>query len=860
MAVIGIKTFGGEYPSVSARLLPPGSAAVARNILAQTNEFRPLKTDLVVASSTSGNKTLYRMARDVSGDYTDNPALNWISNSAVVNYVRGQNDDDRTERTYYSYQDGLQAPLVMTVDGATRTLGIPAPSKPVCVVGAGNEFTRVESTNWVDTTVVPQLKTAVENSLHAFDDTARQNGNVPVAGPYSYVDRGYTWGALNAGGGNDSWNLRYVVGGADAAKAAGLADPLLQPEFISSGTQVQLRLTALPAWAVCDTVSLKASLLAVLHPRTGGALMSDGLATTITNRVQTIFDPSGELLKPSRDRLEAVLTEFKDLIGYSLTGVPAVPTEPVRPSTPEIVYDIDGNASYSTAAEWVTYRADLAAYKADSGSYATSKTTFEAERGSRISRMADLQAEAARITKDVETQWIVLYQNIEAAVKQYIDQRDLDFNEDDSLTNVVAVDADRIMEDRFYVTTFVNDWGEESAPSPVSDLLEVSQYQSVTISKPAVVPSGFGIVGWRLYRTNQGASSANFQLVADDTAPIAHNTNGAFDYFQTVTAETGYVDAKKGSELQETLTTTEWLTPPTNVIGGTTHYLAGFTALPNGIMAGFLDNTVCFCEPYAPYAWPISYQLTVHSPIVGMAAFGQTLVVCTRGSPYIANGSDSASMNLQELPGNQACVSARSMVSVENGVLYASPDGICLAGLNGVQVVTQGLFTREDWQALSPSTIIAVLHDTCYYFVAGTTMYALDFVAKKLIEVVLSGTPTALYSDRNTDTLYALIGGNITALFSGTGHKTGVYRTGIIQMPKPLPMAWLQVDSDYTSSVVVRWYGDGSVTPRYTATLSSITPVRLPSGCYLEHEVEIETSARVTSVVLAGSTSELQSA
>jgi two-component system chemotaxis sensor kinase CheA len=47
---------------------------------------------------------------------------------------------------------------------------------------------------------------------------------------------------------------------------------------------------------------------------------------------------------------------------------------------------------------------------------------------------------------------------------------------------------------------------------------------------------------------------------------------------------------------------------------------------------------------------------------------------------------------------------------------------------------------------------------------------------------------------------------------------------------------------------------------RYTASLTSITPVRLPPGRWLEHEVELETQARVTKVMLAGSTAELKQA
>ena len=48
--------------------------------------------------------------------------------------------------------------------------------------------------------------------------------------------------------------------------------------------------------------------------------------------------------------------------------------------------------------------------------------------------------------------------------------------------------------------------------------------------------------------------------------------------------------------------------------------------------------------------------------------------------------------------------------------------------------------------------------------------------------------------------------------------------------------AWLSVESDFEYPVTVRWFGDGQI--RYTATVLTRGPVRLPPGRWLEHEVE----------------------
>lgn len=403
---------------------------------------------------------------------------------------------------------------------------------------------------------------------------------------------------------------------------------------------------------------------------------------------------------------------------------------------------------------------------------------------------------------------------------------------DEVFAPLLPTPIERVVDARFYVTTLVTDWGEESAPSPVSDMLEVDANDVLVIPVP-VATAGRGVNRWRLYRSNSGNDTTAFQFVAENLLTTPN-----------------YTDSQKSAELKEALPTTTWLQPPAQ--------LRGLVGMPNGIMAGFYDNVLCFCEPYAPYAWPVQYQLTTKSPIVGLAAFGQTLFVGTRGLPYLVSGSDSASMSAQELPGSQACASAASMAAVENGVLYASPDGICLGSGNGVELVTQHLFTRADWQALVPASMVGAYHDGAYYFFYNTGTrsgcYALDFVTKKINQVSASGT--ALFADGVTDTLYLAHGTAISALFSGAVARTALYRTGIIHLTQPQPMGWLQCDSDFSSPVTVRWFGDGVL--RHTATLTSLAPVRLPPGRYQEQEVEIETSARITSLTLAGSTQALQ--
>lgn len=594
--------------------------------------------------------------------------------------------------------------------------------------------------------------------------------------------------------------------------------------------------------------------------------------------------------------------------------------------------------------------------------------------------IANLRSAAHKVTADYE-----------AVVAKTADAVRNIFDAKGGIAEQLPTPTTRLVDTRFYVATLVTSWGEESAPSPVSAMLTVDQSDTVTVTRPTELSvsgtvSTYLLTGWRLYRSNVGSAGTSFQLVG----PGCTGWDAATGSFPT--AITSVTDSLDGAKLQEVLPTTTWLAPAVNYLpakssdvvqysvngstswhstfasgdlyrrsyNGVTYtaaaplnpYLSGLTGMANGIMAGFFDNTVCFSEAFVPYAWPVEYQLTTKHAIVGMGAFGNSVFVGTKGIPYIFTGTDPASMSPQELPGNQACVSARSIASFETGVLYASPDGICQVDYSGVKVLTQGLFTKDDWKALKPESIIGVMHDGVYYFLyanrsttgapipavgmtapspnaaafvalyqglkqmivdgnesmareiyntkqalysftdsqfspycgftsaqigewkanTGLTTapaigtwpshtvrsdgcYALDFVTGKLTEVDIQGT--AFFVDIQTDTLYMLDGTDIKALFTDTTQKrTGEYWTGLIKLNKSAGLAWLQVDSVFTTAATIKWYGDGVL--RHTSSVTTNEPVRLPAGNYREHQIMIESVDRITMVTMASSTAELR--
>lgn len=248
-------------------------------------------------------------------------------------------------------------------------------------------------------------------------------------------------------------------------------------------------------------------------------------------------------------------------------------------------------------------------------------------------------------------------------------------------------------ETRFYVYTNVSTFGsltEESAPSPPTEVT-ITTSQSVDVSGFSAPPAGdYNITHRRIYRTIAGAES-----------------DGAYAFVKEVTvATTTTNDDLLAAALGEALETTLWDTPPDG--------LKGLTSMANGIMAGFVGNTVYFCEPYFHHAWPVSYAQSVPDQIVGLASYGNTLIVLTKGQPYGMIGITPDGMTVEKIAMPEPCASKRSIAVDEMGVVYASPNGIVAIGPTGRGVMSTKLFRRKEWQEYAPGTMIGAVYDSKY--------------------------------------------------------------------------------------------------------------------------------------------------
>ena len=333
---------------------------------------------------------------------------------------------------------------------------------------------------------------------------------------------------------------------------------------------------------------------------------------------------------------------------------------------------------------------------------------------------------------------------------------------------------------RTYVYTYVTDFGEETAPSPASAIIDWNPGQTVTLSGFAMPVVGRHITKQRIYRSQTGSSGTYLYFIAERAASAAN-----------------FVDNVAVDAFQEALPSAGWDEPPAG--------LTGLTVMPNGMMAAFVGRSVYFCEPWRPHVWPEKYILNCDSEIVSLGSIGNVLVVMTKAHPYVMTGSHPDSMQSQKLEANFPCINARGVVDLGFSICYPTNDGLIAVGADGsVNLVTRELFRPHDWLKLSPATSIgaqysgayAMFYDVerdglreagCLFVTVGTTPFLIrsaEIVAACYFDV----EDSALYFTRPGDT-------NIYRFDPPDGPpETMIWRSKEWWLPRPMNFGAVLVD------------------------------------------------------------------
>ena len=383
-----------------------------------------------------------------------------------------------------------------------------------------------------------------------------------------------------------------------------------------------------------------------------------------------------------------------------------------------------------------------------------------------------------------------------------------------------------------YVVTLVTAFGEEGPPSDPSgfvlrwdDVDTNPGFGEVEVTLPGVPTANLDITKKRLYRAESGGQ---YQLVVE----LAEATGT-------------YTDSVLSEQLGLAMESLKWDAP--------NPAMQGLTVLPNGILAGFFENTLAFCEPYLPHAWPISFQLAFNDPIVAIAAISGGLIVTTTGKPWLVTGSSPEAMAQMQLDVNQPCLNKRSMADMGGYALYAGHDGLVAVGGTEARVVTNQVWTRDQWQALNPATMHAYRYNGRYLAFYDGGSFA--FTPGQGVEFY-DTTASAGYYDIYNDTLYLVQGANITQWDRGAP-LTFTWRSRLHEIPPGAAGFTCGKVIAYGYPVTLNVYADGVTV--MSREITSTYMFRMPPGFILSRdwEVELQGTNEIASVQLATSPGEL---
>ena len=410
-------------------------------------------------------------------------------------------------------------------------------------------------------------------------------------------------------------------------------------------------------------------------------------------------------------------------------------------------------------------------------------------------------------------------------------------------------------ETRAYACTFVTALGEESGPSPASDIvtgnangtwaltnLQTAPANSGTISAATSLGNGrvrvtvdttfgtaqydtltlSGVVGMtdlngshRVLAVDPAGPYIEVALQTAQTytsggtwtrnAPInttgmtkriyrSAGLEGQFLYVDEIAvATTTYNDTKAGTALGELIPTLNTLPPPKN--------LTNLITLPNGCLVGLAGNELCFSDPYMPYSWPMGNRYSFSGHGVALAEAGNSVIVLTDSFPILFTGSDPEAMSPTTMETYAPCVAKRGVVNVGGGALYPSFDGLWLVAPGRVEKLTARLYREEEWKLVNPHTFVAAFHDGQYYacYDRGDKRQILLLnIAEPDSVVQVDDWADVLYRNEHDGELYAAKGNKVYRWDAQDfSTYTSEWKSVTMQLPRPTNFAVAQVHAEF---------------------------------------------------------------
>ena len=903
MTLLAVQAFNGLKPISTPRLLGQNEAQVAENVRLVSGALVPLRqTTTLKTTSLAAPKTIFRYGSSAEENQY------WLEFAQDTDVMRSPVANDQYDRLYWTDGDNVPryAPNSMILSsqpypGASFPLGIPQPSTAITASGTPvpvyNTVTREYVATFYDPTAGKESQPTTVFTAKAVDGfpvslsnlTTNNRGDAGVTKKRLYRKLSGTFRLvveldLSATTYEDTMTDSTLAGQPALAAAVGIqSTPTRAPSVTLTGAVTSESATAREyVYTVVSVAGPDGSYYAESAPSNAVAISVDNTQTVTISGLSTsgITALGGAKFriyrKDSTSSQYLYLAEFAtsqtsyaDKISDTTLGWPIAYDAPttVKPTTTPTV-----SANGSTAAPAVkhVYMVTFADADGNESARGPASSVVNVVDGITIATVTHSETiPAGVVTKKLYRQTVTVSGstiNIDEANWKLVSSTSSgttsfsDQQPDSALTTPFPtalqnipptpsgspslageIPAKVVPESRTYVYTYVSQYGEEGPPSEASEVIEIDPSIVVNLTVPGGAPAA-NIALKRIYRSSTVGSRAVFQFVAE--IPVA---------------QTAYADSVQQANLGENLPSDGWLSPPAG--------LKGLRLMANGAAVGFVGKTLWLSEPNLPHAWP--HQYTLDEEIVAIGTYGQTVAVTTKSYPYLFQGIDPAAMAQTKLALPQACVSKRSLVETGDGILYASPDGLVSIG-NGVNVVTSPLYSRDQWQALNPSSMQTFLYNgraLVFYTKAnnsrGVLMFDLTGQGAVLTtsNVGADNAVNAGYYDARLDKLYLaklIFGTPSIARFDDGSNLSFTWRSKVFRLPYQQNLGFAQVRAD-AFPLTMKIYVDGVL--KHTQTVASDREFRLPSGFRgLDWEFQLEGSSTVTEVFLASSAMELKAA
>lgn len=348
--------------------------------------------------------------------------------------------------------------------------------------------------------------------------------------------------------------------------------------------------------------------------------------------------------------------------------------------------------------------------------------------------------------------------------------------------------TDKVIERR-YLYTVVDIFDQESQGSMPSDPFTADWDEASRISG-FVIPPGVPIKEIRVYSTAPGLQSDETPRASDE----------AFFHVATLPPGTlSYEHHPATTNFGELYQNHIWYEPPTD--------LHSIQHWGTNQLAGLSGGRMWFSHPLAYHAWPLDYALGFHSPALALVCSEQYGYALTCGMPEVvdlrhdcAGGKCHETKRIEE---QFPIIGLRSAVGHDGSAIYASADGLVMLTGTRARLITANLFTREQWLAIHPNTMIGVVHDGFYF--GATDNYAFRMripdeayeANQRNLLTQLSIRPSAFYRS-TSDRLYFADENGVWEWAAGPGFKPFVWRGPIETVDGRRPVAAAEVSSSGT--------------------------------------------------------------